>query len=93
MKATLTFGIPASVIFDMGMKDGPVPPGVRSPGSGPLKPLDQTAWITCSTDEAIAMEKWLRDHANESSDFMPAAELIRKALHQASTARREGEEG
>jgi hypothetical protein len=77
-----TFGIPGTIVHDMEMNDGPLPPGVHAPRA-PLKNLDATVVITCTDEQARAMERWLRDHASASDEpdlYRKCAELIRRTL-------------
>ena len=73
--AQVTFGMLGSVIFDMTMAGGPVPPGTHPPNW-----LDASVSITCSEEEARAMERWLRAPEQESPEYRTAAEVIRRTL-------------
>ena len=73
--AQVTFSMLGSVIFDMTMAGGPVPPGVNHPNW-----LDASVTITCTEEQARAMERWLRAPEQESPEYRTAAEVIRRAL-------------
>lgn len=72
---TVSFGIPGSVIFDMEMQGAPLPPGVHAPNR-----LDPPVLITCTEEQAQAMEAWLRAHQPESAEYKGSADLIRRVL-------------
>lgn len=73
--AQVTFGILGSVIFDMTMAGGPVPPELHPPNW-----LAASVTITCTEEQAGAMEHWLRAPERESPEYRTAAEVIRRAL-------------
>jgi len=75
--STVTFGIPGSVIFDMEMTGAPLPPDVHAPNT-----LDATYRITCTDEEAQAMEAWLRVRAENVADYKASADLIRRVLRE-----------
>ncbi len=72
--AHVTFGMLGSVIFDVTLAGGPVPPGVQSPR------VESFVTITCTEEQARAMERWLRAPAQESPEYRTAAEVICRTL-------------
>ncbi len=72
--AHVTFGMLGSVIFDMTLAGGPVPPGVQSPR------VESFVTITCTEEQARAMERWLRAPEQESPEYRTAAEVICRTL-------------
>ena len=73
--AHVTFSMLGSVIFDMAMAGGPVPPEVHPPNW-----LALSVSITCTEEQARAMEHWLRAPEQESPEYRTAAKVIRRAL-------------
>ena len=73
--AHVTFSMLGSVVFDMAMASGPVPPEVHPPNW-----LALSVSITCTEEQARAMEHWLRAPEQESPEYRTAAEVIRRAL-------------
>ena len=71
----VTFSLLGSVIFDMAMAGGPVPPEVHPPNW-----LALSVSITCTEEQARAMERWLRAPEQESPEYRTAAEVIRRTL-------------
>ena len=67
--AHVTFGMLGSVIFDMTLAGGPVPPEVHSPR------VESFVTITCTEEQARAMERWLR--APEQESPRPAPRKLR----------------
>jgi len=74
MAHDVTFGMLGSVIFDMTMAGGPVPPGLHSPR------VESFVTVTCTEEQARAMEHWLRAPEQESPEYRTAAEVIRRTL-------------
>ena len=74
--STVTFGILGDVIFEMVMAGAPLPPGVHAPNR-----LDATFAITCTEEEAQAIEVWLLRH-QEKAEYRAAADLIQRVLRE-----------
>jgi hypothetical protein len=73
----VTLGIPGSIVFEMAMRGGPLPSRVEIPND-----RDAAVMITCTDEQALEMEAWLRiagrrrrDNA-ESELYLKCAALI-----------------
>jgi hypothetical protein len=79
----VTFEIPGRVIFEMELRGAPLPHGVTTP-----KYLGTMIVITCTEDEALAMEAWLRIAVGknfgdrDSSLYLKCIERIARARNE-----------
>jgi hypothetical protein len=79
----LTVELPARVVLEMELKGAPLPSGVTTPNN-----LGGTVLVSCTEDEALAMEAWLRiaagkDYDRDGSIFLRTAERIARARGRA----------
>jgi hypothetical protein len=73
-----TFGLPGSVVWDMEMHGVSLPTGVHPPDD-----LGATVMISCTDEQARAMETWLRNWADTSNDpamYLNCAHVINRVL-------------
>jgi hypothetical protein len=70
----VTVGIPGSIVFEMAMRGGPLPSRIEIP-----KDRDAAVMITCSDEQALEMEVWLRIAARRRRDDGEAKLYLRCA--------------
>jgi hypothetical protein len=71
----MTIGIPGSIVFEMAMQGGPLPSRVEIP-----RDRDAAVMITCTVEQALAMEAWLRITATQRRNEAEAELYLKYAV-------------